>query len=174
MNHEMAGVAKAVAVMAGLGTLVGVLLLLDVRGPQAARAERAAAADAPTAEYIGHKRCASCHFEEFMAWRNTKHAKAFENVPKEHYTNRECLSCHITGFGLPGGYTREKPDLLGVTCEACHGPGSRHEEVTKQFEDQEELTDEQRALISGTIQPATMNVCADCHQAVTHGQHPEF
>ncbi len=174
MNQGMRGAAKGTAVMVGLGLLVGAFSLFDVRGPQTALAEKGAAAEAPAAEYIGHKRCASCHFEQFMSWRNTKHSKAFENVPKQYYTNTECLGCHITGYGVPGGYTRDKPDLVGVTCEACHGPGSRHEAVTKQFEGKEELTDAERAQITGTIQPPTMNVCADCHRAVTHRQHPEF
>src|SRR5262249_16344907 len=41
-----------------------------------------------------------------------------------------CVTCHVTGFQLPGGYP--SPDsatsaaVANVTCEACHGPGGGH------------------------------------------------
>jgi predicted CXXCH cytochrome family protein len=44
--------------------------------------------------------------------------------------NRMCVECHVTGFEL--GYDAQADrfatrwDELGVGCEACHGPGSRH------------------------------------------------
>ncbi len=37
------------------------------------------------------------------------------------------MSCHVTGYGKPGGSTvtfNEK--LQNVQCEECHGPGSLH------------------------------------------------
>jgi hypothetical protein len=39
----------------------------------------------------------------------------------------DCISCHVTGFGQPGGAALGRLDeLKGVGCESCHGPGSRH------------------------------------------------
>ena len=41
-------------------------------------------ADPPTdQEYTGTKRCASCHFEQFMKWKATPHAKAFAPAHEE-------------------------------------------------------------------------------------------
>src|SRR4029453_7636268 len=41
--------------------------------------------------------------------------------------NDECTSCHVTGWGEPGGATMAQNELLrDVQCEVCHGPGSIH------------------------------------------------
>ena len=43
--------------------------------------------------------------------------------------NTSCLLCHATG-GAPGlestGATNSRVAELGISCEACHGPGERH------------------------------------------------
>ena len=91
-------------------------------------------------DYVGVKKCRVCHMEEFRAWEQTKMAKVFELLkpgaaaeikkahkldPDKDYTkDATCLQCHTTGYGK-GGFTsiEATPDLAGVTCEACHGPG---------------------------------------------------
>ncbi len=39
-----------------------------------------------------------------------------------------CLECHATFFTVRGGSDYRRDYLLGVTCEKCHGPGSKHVE----------------------------------------------
>ena len=104
----------------------------------------AASAGAETPAYVGAKKCRSCHLKQFQTWEQTKMAKSFELLragvasgakkkanldPEKDYTHDEkCLGCHTTGYGKPGGFVslEKTPDLLGVQCEACHGPGSEY------------------------------------------------
>jgi hypothetical protein len=113
--------------------LAGVLALLP-----------AASAGAETPTYVGAKKCRACHLKQFQTWEQTKMAKSFElfragvssgakkkaNLdPAKDYTHDEkCLGCHTTGYGKPGGFVslEKTPDLVGVQCESCHGPGSEY------------------------------------------------
>jgi hypothetical protein len=96
------------------------------------------AADAP---FEGRKKCSSCHKAQAKSWRATAHAKAMDSLkpnerkeaklkadldPEKDYTqDKDCVGCHVDGFGEKGGYTIESPKkmLAAVGCESCHGPG---------------------------------------------------
>ena len=54
--------------------------------------------------YTGSKQCAACHFDQYLVWRKTKHAKAFDILPAKYRDDANCLKCHTTGFGEPTGY----------------------------------------------------------------------
>jgi hypothetical protein len=126
--------------------------------------------------FVGTKDCAACHFEQFMAWRNTPHAKAFDLLPAKYRTDATCLKCHTTGFGEPTGFKnlQQTPNLVGNSCEGCHGPGSKHSEVAKSFGKQK-LTEQQQAYVKSTIHlMLPKNVCVDCHLATKHQAHPKF
>jgi hypothetical protein len=86
------------------------------------------------AEYTGSEACQSCHEEEFATWSRHPHAAAVAKLEAPTETeNPECLRCHTTAFGKPGGFPSdgrpaEQPDLAVVGCESCHGPGGEHVE----------------------------------------------
>jgi hypothetical protein len=104
----------------------------------------AGAAAPASPSYVGAKKCRACHLKQFKSWEQTKMAKSFDllkagvnadakkkmNVdPRKDYTHDEkCLPCHTTGYGKPGGFVsfEKTPDLAGVQCESCHGPGSAY------------------------------------------------
>lgn len=104
-------------------------------------------------DYVGSNKCKMCHKKEekgnqWGSWKNGPHAKSYETlltdeskaiatkkglkVPPEQAP--ECLKCHVTGWEA-GGYTltpgddakaiKKNENLKNVTCEACHGPGSK-------------------------------------------------
>ncbi len=94
--------------------------------------------------FEGRKKCSSCHKSQAESWGDTAHAKAMDSLkpgtkeeakkkakldPKKDYTkDKDCVGCHVDGWGKEGGYTVDDPSkfLTGVGCESCHGPGSKY------------------------------------------------
>ena len=132
----------------------------------------------PTGQsYTGVKRCSSCHFKQYMTWKKTKHAKeAWESVTAKYRTSAECLPCHTTGYGQPTGFKDEasSPNLTGTTCEACHGPGSKHEEVCQQYVNKKLTPDEEKIARDSIYRVRPGNVCASCHVVQGHKEHPKY
>lgn len=99
---------------------------------------------AVSAQYVGASKCKVCHLPQYKNWEQTKMSQGFEllkpgvradvkrahNIdPDKDYTNDpNCLSCHTTGYGQPGGFVSvaQTPNLVGVQCEVCHGPGGSY------------------------------------------------
>ena len=84
------------------------------------------------AQHVGSDACRSCHEGEYETWAASPHAAAVETLSKAgKSTHADCLACHTTGFGRPGGFPRDgsvksHTDLARVGCESCHGPGAEH------------------------------------------------
>jgi hypothetical protein len=169
--------------LAAFGLLTAILLLTFIRQPTVAQ-QPAPQAGAQQAEppapanqnYVGTKECAACHFDQFMAWRQTPHAKAFEIMPAKYQTDATCLKCHATGHGTPTGFTslQATPNLVGNSCEGCHGPGSVHTELAKSF-GQKKLTPQEESQVRDSIwMMLPKNVCVECHLATAHKAHPPY
>lgn len=134
---------------------------------------------APVFRYVGAAGCKTCHSnvkmggEEQKVWAASKHATAFatlatpaalEIAKKKNIADPQkadaCLKCHVTGFGAAADLkaaTWKAED--GVTCEACHGPGSEYKAMTVM-----------KALVAGTTKPETVGLlkpgektCLTCH-----------
>ena len=127
-------------VLVGLATVLTLtacgILVQSVRSQPPA--EPAGPAVSPPADqtYAGSKACSACHFKQYMTWKKTKHfTEAFAKLPAKYKTDEKCLICHSTGFGTASGFKDEAstPKLAGTTCEACHGPGSKHAAAAKPF-----------------------------------------
>jgi hypothetical protein len=128
--------------------------------------------------YIGSKACSACHFKQYTSWKKTKHAKeAWESVPAKYQADPECVKCHATGYGQPSGFKDAKstPNLIGTTCEACHGPGSEHEKACKPFLNKKTLSpDEEKTARDSIYKVLPKNVCVSCHLVQGHVEHPKY
>jgi hypothetical protein len=78
--------------------------------------------------FVGIDTCTNCHMEERVFWNSTGHAHAYATLETAHKEfNLDCVSCHVSGYELPGGSTvTHVAALKSVQCEVCHGPGSLH------------------------------------------------
>jgi hypothetical protein len=97
-----------------------------------------------SAPFEGRSKCSSCHKAQAKSWKDTAHGKAMESLkpgarkeakikanldPDKDYTqDKDCVGCHVDGWGKPGGYTLDSPkkQLAAVGCESCHGPGRQY------------------------------------------------
>jgi hypothetical protein len=71
---------------------------------------------AASGDFIGSKKCGSCHPAQLRAWKNGPHARAGKSLAGS--SSSACLACHTTG-SAPVGRVVER----AVGCESCHGPG---------------------------------------------------
>ncbi len=109
--------------------------------------------------FVGSATCGSCHAEIHRVWSGTPHARAYQTLlADQSHFSPQCLPCHTTGYLKAGGFgprTRQ-PDLVGVGCESCHGPGYDHV---------------RRPLESNTTVESGAEPCRRCH---TREQSPSF
>jgi hypothetical protein len=80
------------------------------------------------ATFVGNAACEDCHDDAIAFWKGTRHASAWDTlVQRGQQLDLDCISCHVTGWGQPGGATLAINERLrDVGCETCHGPGSIH------------------------------------------------
>ncbi len=82
--------------------------------------------------YAGSQSCQSCHTAAYTWWQGHLHGRAYQTlVSRDKQFSLNCVSCHVTGYGQPGGATvthNMGGALVNVGCESCHGPGSAHNE----------------------------------------------
>jgi predicted CXXCH cytochrome family protein len=109
--------------------------------------------------YVGWTKCATCHSAINKTWQDTRHAKAIESLKKTGQENLpDCFKCHVTGYEKDGGFIDNEltPEMAGVQCEVCHGPGKIH--TTNPMKNK-------------MIKEASEALCRQCH---TIGQDPGF
>jgi len=102
------------------------------RNNLAAQAGKVCPAVAPgQMHFTGAAECEACHAEAYKVYAHTKHVGAYQTLKgAERQYDLDCISCHVVGFGKPGGVCRldQVGPLGGVQCESCHGMGSEHAE----------------------------------------------
>jgi hypothetical protein len=131
-------------------------------------------------DYVSSKKCKGCHLKEWKSWAETKMAKSFEilkpgeraeakkaaglDPDKDYTTDETCLPCHSTGYGEAGGFTdiEGTPDLAGVGCEMCHGPGGTY--LESQYMSLKNKEYKKADLVAvGMVGEVTVEQCQGCH-----------
>ena len=105
--------------------------------------------------YAGAEICKKCHDEEYISWKKTDHAHAFESLEKVNKIyDPNCVSCHTVGFEKPGGFfdATMTEHLKNVQCESCHGAARQH-------------VDSKGKTLTLNSQWSRADICQQCHNA---------
>lgn len=131
-------------------------------------------------EYLGAKKCRPCHLPEYNSWRKSLMARSFDllkpgvrpeaktaaglDPDSDYTTDAGCLSCHTTGYGEPSGFRdlKSTPNLTGITCESCHGPGSSYS-VDSLMSLKNKNHSFESVIAAGLVYPVPAAVCQRCH-----------
>ena len=127
-----------------------------------------------TPKYVGSDKCKMCHKTEkqgkqYPLWEESAHARAYLTLASDEskaiaaklgienpQTSDQCLSCHVTAFGVADSLKEESYSMEeGVGCEACHGPGSDYKKMSV-------MKDREKAMAAG-LWDANEETCTKCH-----------
>lgn len=134
----------------------------DNRAPAAVHRSTLSASSrhAQQPEYSGSRDgCRKCHLREYRSWERTPHAKAMDVLSANEQQDPNCVGCHTTGFGKPGGFVSlaETPKFASVGCESCHGPGSI-------YRDKDVMENHDASVAAGLLIPDEAT-CVSCHNS---------
>lgn len=79
--------------------------------------------------FIGSKTCGECHEAPYAKWLDVRHHNAMQTlIEQDRHQDPECVRCHSVGMAYETGFRSMEatPELAGVGCEMCHGPGGNH------------------------------------------------
>ena len=140
--------------------LLMALLVIWTVPAMAQETKEAEKAEKVAHQYVGAKKCKTCHKVQFNAWLETKHATAFDALSDEEKKKEECVTCHQTGTTAKGVL------LEGVQCEACHGPGKDYKSpkiMSKKKWPAAPEKHKKMAIEAGLNYP-TEETCTGCHK----------
>ncbi len=124
-------------------------------------------------EYIGAAKCKMCHNkpatgQQYKIWSEGPHAKAMETLKTEEAkaiakekgiadpsTDPSCTKCHSTFARIDQNLNLGVKEDEGISCETCHGPGSRYKSNTI-------MKSREKSIENGLIVPDA-KLCKECH-----------
>lgn len=133
--------------------------------------------------YVGAGKCKICHRTEkqgkqFPIWEESQHFQSFTALASEKAVeiaqtavasnpqeNAECLKCHGPLFEKSAEFKGD-----GVSCEACHGPGSAYKSLSIMKNKEEAV---KNGLVLYGSEEAIRKQCLTCHENA-HGKSFDF
>ena len=143
-----------------------------------------ASSRAEDAIYVGAEKCKNCHSaaskgDPYDKWMGEKHSQAFKALSSEEgkktavakgiadaTKDASCLKCHVTAFEAPAAQKHKKFDpTMGVQCETCHGPASKHVDARMKDEGDDDAKDAKLVELpkDEIIGAPTAETCYKCH-----------
>lgn len=86
------------------------------------------------------------------------------DAKKDYSADKKCLPCHTVGYDERGGFENidDTPEMAGVGCENCHGPGSLYRVLHK--EKDETFTRAEAKGMGAIYGSQDKKVCTTCHE----------
>jgi predicted CXXCH cytochrome family protein len=130
-------------------------------------------------QYVGANKCKICHKPQFTKWSEAAHSNALKSLSSEkalEYGKKngiadpskdaKCLNCHSTAATVDKNLLTKTITIEeGVSCESCHGPGSKYKSpkiMSKKAYGADAEAARKAAMDAGLILP-TKEVCESCH-----------
>jgi hypothetical protein len=108
------------------------------------------------ADFVGAESCKACHPEAYQAWRQSKHARAYETLSPQQQKDARCVSCHSPAPA--------EQSATAVTCETCHGAGQFYASSYV-------MKDSELSRLVGLQDPSEKG-CRTCHDASSPSLKP--
>jgi hypothetical protein len=108
------------------------------------------------ADFIGPEACKACHVDAYNAWKQSKHARAFDSLNAQQQQDARCTSCHAPNV--------VEQSVAHITCETCHGGG--HYYATQYV-----MKDPELVRLVGLLDPGEKG-CRTCHDASSPSLRP--
>ncbi len=114
--------------------------------------------------YLTAAGCQGCHNTTYQGWLATQHSQAWAGLQTSPNATAVCEPCHVTGFGMAGGFVNNAttPEMVNVQCEECHGAGTNHAGAPS---NQKKVT---------IVVNYSAEVCGQCHQGEHHPFYSEW
>ena len=116
----------------------------------------ATSAGASAFDFVGPESCKGCHPEAYLAWRQSKHARAKESLSPTQQKDARCLSCHSPN--------EADQRTASVSCETCHGGG-------RYYATSYVMKDSELDRYAGLADPSEKG-CRTCHDASSPSLKP--
>ncbi len=97
-------------------------------------------------------------------WSIQKEEWDIPKTPRDKPWGKYCSGCHVTGYIPTDGYAE-----LGITCEACHGPGKKHVKSS----DPADIVNPNNLFIDPELSQRRDMICEGCH-TTGHDMTGEF
>jgi nitrate/TMAO reductase-like tetraheme cytochrome c subunit len=107
-------------------------------------------------EFVGSKKCISCHESAGKIHQSSAHSHAFETLKRDlSDADPDCVNCHVVGIESSNGFPRNPDKLSEVGCESCHS--------SEKISSSSHALDPKRNVL-GKVSPKT---CQSCHTSTT-------
>ncbi|MEW6356632.1 MAG: multiheme c-type cytochrome [Planctomycetota bacterium] len=110
---------------------------------------------------VGHWKEKDPHSRAYESLKSEKARKTAEQMGvQDPMTDKRCVECHATAFGVSEAQRGDLKMEDGIACEGCHGPGSKYSKKPIMIDREEAIA---KGLVILVAPEQRQKVCGRCH-----------